>query len=432
MSRIMAGTAEVDIEMPVGMDLTGYVARTSCSAGVHDALKIRCILFENGAIRFALAVCDLLGLSSKVVQDISRIVEERTAIPAANISVACIHTHSGPASIHLQDCGDVDSRWLSRLKISIVECIVMASQNIKPCRLSYKTGECGININRVVDSADEALCLRDTQVSVLEIRDDTSGEVDALLVNYACHPVVLTHDNLLYSRDYSYFLAEALQRTYRYKANIVFSSSCCGDLDPRERGSFDIAERLGEELAESILKIEESSISEEGINSGLISINTLSVSIPLNYNFDEHYLLAEIEKYSRELKETEQSDANSITIKVLNAHKHWAEKMLEMLKAGILTRMVEADIKLIRIGSLVIVTLPFEAFHEIGLKIKEHYGCLNTMVICYANGDYGYMPSEQMYPRCGYEVKEAYKYYGFPGPIAEGAENIIFNRLFKE
>ncbi|NJD02481.1 MAG: hypothetical protein FIA99_07780, partial [Ruminiclostridium sp.] len=63
MNNIMTGTAETEIKLVKGMDLTGYVARTSASIGMHDKLKIKCIVFYDGSVKYAFVECDLLGLS---------------------------------------------------------------------------------------------------------------------------------------------------------------------------------------------------------------------------------------------------------------------------------------------------------------------------------------------------------------------------------
>jgi hypothetical protein len=83
----------------------------------------------------------------------------------------------------------------------------------------------------------------------------------------------------------------------------------------------------------------------------------------------------------------------------------------------------------IRVGDLVIVGVPAEYFVELGLQIKEgirQKGVRQVMICGFANGNVGYIPARRAYPKGGYEVAEAYKYYGYPAAVApEAGEQIV-------
>ena len=53
-------------------------------------------------------------------------------------------------------------------------------------------------------------------------------------------------------------------------------------------------------------------------------------------------------------------------------------------------------------------------FHITGLHIKEKSHFENTMVVGYANGSVGYVPTEEACLLGGYEAQDAYKLYGHP------------------
>ena len=57
--------------------------------------------------------------------------------------------------------------------------------------------------------------------------------------------------------------------------------------------------------------------------------------------------------------------------------------------------------------------MPFEIFHELGLRVKELFGKENTVVLGYTGGVFGYLPYGAMYDRSVYEVKSAHLYYGY-------------------
>jgi len=222
-------------------------------------------------------------------------------------------------------------------------------------------------------------------------------------------------------------MEKALVNTFGGNTEIFFCNGCCGDLDPVERGGFDAARRLGERLAESVAAVVGGRVNLM-YDEAHFSIRTLKVTVPLVSSVK----IEEWENKRAELLAKVNHEQHDIILnKVEKAYLHWVEKMLQKAREGSIETEIHADIKLIRLGKLVIVTLPFEAFHDIGLKIKQHFGCDNTMVICYANGIYGYLPSKEQYKLATYEAGEAHKFYGLPGPMSIEAEDIILRELIK-
>lgn len=438
MGQLKTGSACADMDLQIGMDLTGYLGRTSASSGIHDRLKLKCFVFSEGGSAIVFVSCSLLGLSSDFVKETNRLIEERTGVPADRIIIACTHTHSGPASIFLQDCGEQREEWMEALKYKIADCAESAMKNLKPSSVAFKTGKCEIALNRVRkglmaqsaihkagDGTGQGEIDTDPGVGVMVITDESTGLPDTLIVNYACHPVVLGKENLLYSGDFPYYMEEKIKAVFGEKIKVVFMNGCCGDLNPVKRGGFDMTRLVGEELAESVIGIVNNGFCTNTAGDSPIKLDTLRVEIPLSHQLDRLKILELKGEYLRNLEE-EKDDEQKV---VYRAYANWAEKMLVELEKGLLPCSVEAEIKIAVIGGTVIVTLPFEVFHGIGLRLKEHFGKERSMVLCYANGDYGYLPSRELYDLSGYEVNGAYKFYGYPGPVCREAEEIILNAI---
>jgi hypothetical protein len=119
--------------------------------------------------------------------------------------------------------------------------------------------------------------------------------------------------------------------------------------------------------------------------------------------------------------------------KVQWAMVHWVERMFEEMQEDRLTPTVSAEIQVIRVGDLVIVGVPGEYFVELGLQIKEGIrkaGAQQVMISGFTNGNVGYIPARRAYAHGGYEVSEAYRYYGYPAAIApEAGELIVVSAL---
>jgi len=149
MGTILTGLAVSEISMPEGGDLTGYIARTSSAQGIHDALKIKCMILSDGSTSLVIVSCAVLALSTRFVQNTSEQLENLINIPKENIIISCTHTHSGPASVFLQDCGEVNPDWLKDLQSRIINCVQKAACCLKTSRIEYRTGTCSISMNRV-------------------------------------------------------------------------------------------------------------------------------------------------------------------------------------------------------------------------------------------------------------------------------------------
>ena len=102
--------------------------------------------------------------------------------------------------------------------------------------------------------------------------------------------------------------------------------------------------------------------------------------MPLIHQLTEESLLIT----KRELLEKTDENNSYINRKVIDAYIMWAEEMLDKIREKTLLIYIDAGIKVIGIGKLKIVTLPFEVFHDIGILLKKHFGENNTFVICYA------------------------------------------------
>lgn len=429
MFYILTGLSCENIKLEIGMDMTGYLGRVSGSTGIHDQLKIKCIVLDDGKSRVAYVVCDLLGLDNEFVKETAKFTGVITSIPAENIIIACTHTHSGPASIFLRNCGEVNSEWLKELKFSIAQCVKNAVNNLEPSYLSYNTGSCDINANRDTMDEVDTVRLRDNQLGLLTLYSAHNNEIKAMFVNYACHPTVLLDNNLLFSADFPYYLEVSLKKKVSDDLLVIYTNGCCGNLGPIKCGSFEAAEELGNRLANDVYNLLKSGQSNIDFNNVSISVKNNVYKIPLNHNLDEEELNRLKKEYTGNLNNEIISNKNGIMVKVYSTFVEWAEDMLLKVRNNMLSDSITAEMKLMEIGELKIFNFPFELFHDIGLKIKNHFGLSNTMVVGYANGNFGYFPSKELYNHGYYETWDSYKYYGSPGPISENAEEIIFNAI---
>jgi hypothetical protein len=108
----------------------------------------------------------------------------------------------------------------------------------------------------------------DPSLGIIRV-DDEHGAPRAILVNYACHAVVLGPDNRQISADYPGYLARRIERELP-GALCLFVQGGAGDINPYldkqpvAEGGFAEAEKMGNALADRALKIARSLKADAG------------------------------------------------------------------------------------------------------------------------------------------------------------------------
>ncbi len=137
----------------------------------------------------------------------SRRVRARCRLPDGNVVLAATHTH-GRSCLH---AGARRRRRFGRMAAAAGGCLRRGDRPRGPPRPVPRRSAAGLgpdpDIARNRRRPDGPL---DRSLPVLRI-DKSSGEPLAILVSYACHPVVLGADNLLWTPDYPGFVRERIE-----------------------------------------------------------------------------------------------------------------------------------------------------------------------------------------------------------------------------
>lgn len=412
---MQAGLAQIEITPPVGTPLTGYIARAGVSTGVLDPLYAKALVLEDGAQQVALLACDLLGLRLPYVQSVRAAIRAATGIPAEHILIACSHTHAGPATLFLQDCGAVDESYLRTLREKLVEVTANAVANLRPGRFAIGHGKVTEGIHNRRQPGD----VIDPDLGVLRINDE-QGQTLGVVLNYACHPTCLTGENRLFSAEYCGYASAAVERATG--AVTLFLTAAIGDVGPVARG-LPVLEQIGATVAEETLRV--LNTLHPAPWQGL-SVANQTLVLPLQP-------LPTVAQMEAEVARWQQTAAVADT-PLLPAHpmipvamRHWSERTLAELRTGIAPQTVTTAVQAIRVGDLVLVSAPGELFVELGLAVKAQAGTRHVFVAGFGNDNIGYIPTRRAYPLGGYEVNEAYKYYGYPAALVPEAGEQYMN-----
>ena len=264
--ELYAGVARVELTPPVGSPMGGYSDRKGPSTGIHDPLFATVLILKSAETTVAVISCDLRSFPSERIVTLAR---ERHL--ADHTLIAVTHTHSGPLTWEDKSWPSPERSWFRETEDKILSVLEHAKSQMFAARIGASSDEVYLGHNRRQLNADGKVTMLwrnaervptgplDPTVGVIRI-DDNSGKPRALIVNYACHAVVLGPDNRLISADYPGYLARRIEREYN-GALCLFIQGAAGDINPYldkqpvEQNGFGEAEKMGNALAEVVMTI---------------------------------------------------------------------------------------------------------------------------------------------------------------------------------
>jgi hypothetical protein len=400
MSELQAGFGRADITPKLGCQLVGYGNRTSGATGVHDPLLTRALVLEQDQGVWALVVNDLCYTTSPTVEAIRAAVTQRTGIPGHQVLVANTHTHAGPHDRH-------SDNWERPLAEIVADAVAMAHAARQPARIGSGYGVLyGYSINR--RWLDRPV---DPGIAVLRV-DDSQGNLLGLFTNFACHAVVLGYDNLLLSGDWPGHAMRELEARFP-GATCLFTQGGAGNINPLVAG---VRQRLrGGQTIRAI---------------GNVSTYYGVAADPNQWSIGDRGggTFAEVAELGAAFAGEVAYTASRITTGAPD-NALWSERVTINAAAEpgehpsqpppfLITERPEirepgnipAEVMLLGIGDLLLVTQPAEVFAETAIQLKIAARALGYKIpalVTYANGFLLYLPEPEDFPEGGYEVQWA-------------------------
>ncbi len=353
---LRAAARSVDITPEPGAIIVGFGSRESTEG--RDPLQASVLVVRDGARVVALVTLDLPGIFEWHASQIRTLVSSRTGAAYDDVIVAASHTHSAPML--------GDDAWSRDVVDAIGRAAAEAASELEPVSATYGEDRIGFDVNRrlVVDgvalSRPNPSGPHDPRVRVIAL--EHGGAPRAIVAHAVCHANVLRGvESTRISAD---FPGEARRALAELGAPVLFANGSAGDVRPnrvddagefRVGGDADLVE-LGAELAEATRR-------------AMQDARTLPAS------------------------------------PIASAH---ATLFVPRVDGG--ERAIELGA--IRIGPIVLLTIPGEPFVEIGLAIEERLAetlgdDAIAIVLGYANGYADYIVTEDAARYGGYEVERA-------------------------
>ncbi|MDD5677106.1 MAG: hypothetical protein PHW60_03825 [Kiritimatiellae bacterium] len=409
MAELYAGYGETILNPPMGVELAGYGYYLNRRAeSVLDDLKARAIWLGDGANDVLLISCDLIGFTVEFSDAIRKAIASEIHIPREHILLACTHTHTGPASMPLDACGEVSPEYLETLPAAIAEAArrARADRQSATMRALFET-VMPIGINRRLQSFETIDPV--AKIAVLERKKEK-----LYIVNYACHPVTLGPVPAV-SADWPGAVVAAIER--RGHRGVVFQGFC-GDIDPVcfanrwGKGTPEMLTVYGEAIDRQICLAEQyaNPVEIAGLK-GVEKRIRLSLQVPdlSSIQREKQYLLAQFKKAPGTMR----------------AIETWAEEAAARRDSTAVNPWLEnVPIQKIAVGDVAFIGLPGEVFTAYSLKLRKQWPTLFT--IGYAGGCEGYIPTAQAY-HCAddYACYQAPKLYRRLFPFAPRLEEDV-------
>lgn len=373
-----AGVARADITPAPGVELWGYSNRSGPATGTLDPLYARVLVLDDGHQSVAVVTLDLGRSFGQPQMNFVR-ARVRQMLGVNEVMFFASHTHSGPV---IDEDYEQVPEWEQRALDKIVQAIETARGRMTEARLGVGYGQAILGHNRRYIQSDGRVKMLwrnstgqptgviDPSVGVIRI-DDKRGDPLAILVNYACHPVVFGPDNLRYSADYPGAMARLVETSWNHRPVCFFLQGAPGDINPlqdktplAENAVAEMRE-VGETLGREVARVSRS----------------IQTETPPN---------PELSYLSEELHFKNRWSQESLRSAIMSAYgpnpaKRYFRYLNDPIAAPVSTLVINRQIAL--------VGLPGEPFVGLQLLLKQRSPLAATFLCGYTNGYIGYFPT---------------------------------------
>ncbi len=405
---LQAGCAQVPITPPMGVELAGYGPyRERIAHGVAEDLQATALVLRDGDQQVALVALDLLTIPAQLAARTRETVAYRTTLAPSQVLLACTHTHSGPATLFARGWGAMAPVYDALLPRHIARAVELAEARLEPASLLRgRTRVRGVAVNRAASNGP----VHD-ELDVVAV--EGGHDLLALVLGFACHPVVHPPEYDRVSRDYVGTLASALAQTHP-SAGLLYLQGAAGDIDPALRHTGATAE-VARELASGV---DRALAGAEVVGAPLLAARLAPCHLPLLPTPREvvHEVRAAAERALAQHDTSPEQRAQA------RFDLDWSFAELARLDSDTPTVRV-TEVQALRLSAEVaLVASGGEVFTVFGQRIRHLSDFAQTLVVGYANDGIGHVPDRAEFDRRGYAavvVPRIYDYYPYRPDVGD-------------
>lgn len=383
-TEFRAGVAKADLDPPTGLPMAGYGVRYS--RGTLDPLEARVLALSDGTRTIAFVTLDLCFPFDPPIMD-----EIRRAVRGSvdEVIFHASHTHSGPT---YSEAPEAAKHAVPR----VAAAIEAASRSMVAARIGSGWGQIYLGFNRrylLPDGSVQMLWRNETKISTTFPVDPTVGVIRidrrdgtplAVLVNYACHPVVLGPENLNYSADYPSEMRRYIEQEMGSGVMAFFLQGAPGDINPYYdktpliEDAVGMMKQTGRLLGVEAVRVVKTVTTRTPENLRIQS-KTVVLSVANRWNLDK------LRAVLRDRYHIEGGRA----ARLLREH-------MEMPVTTLLLNLSSPD------QNLAFVGMPGEPFVEFQMQLRAKSPVRNSFLLGYTNGYFAYFPTIAAAVRGGY------------------------------
>jgi hypothetical protein len=416
------GLARSTITPPAGIYARLWGSAThDVAEGVHRPMLATCMVLQSDASEeLVLITLDAIALWQEEADRMRDAIVERFDLHPRQLMLHPSHTHSSPALARRhadRPGGHLIAPYLDALPQICCELVATARASAFSGVLGWAYGKCGLAFNR--DSLEGPTGRGICGINRDRPADDTvlvgritaaDGQVRAVLVNYACHPVSMGGANKLLSPDYIGPMRDVVEA--ETKGLCLFLHGASGDLTPRRsyEASPDAAEQNGRELGFAALatlsgmlppsrRLDYQRIEESGTPLGIWgSAEKLDMSSVLE---------AECAQVQLPLKDYPPRD--TILARIKAAKERYEIERLERMLA-IRDRLGDQTVGAFpvtvwKVGDAYMVSTTGEPYSRYQMALRERFAGSTVAVLNLTNGATNYLPEAAAYEQDNYPAR---------------------------
>ncbi len=403
-ATLKAGVAKVDITPPLGVAMWGYNGDlkpgvSPVAEGTRDPLYARVLVLEVGERRLALVTVDLgrcFGPTS--LRRLREIAKQSSKISCLLVNAS--HTHAGPILKDVYPNGA--PAWETAAITKIGNGIEDAASHLVEAQFGTGYGIAFIGHNRRRVNPDGTVTFvggnethfptspLDPTLLVLRV-DTTSGKPLAILVNYACHAVILSNDNLRYSADFPGAMTRTVESNFGDQPPLCFYlQGGAGDINP---------DHACVSLNEDPVKWIEWSGQRLGQEAARVAKNIATQVVPeASMDYAEDVLTFHTRWDPEQLSEAVLKTVGPNIFDVFAPPFPLAGE----LQLPVTTLLINKQIAL--------MSMPGEPYVDFQMNWRERCPVRDALFLGYTNGYFGYFPTIRAASEGGYGASSAMSY----------------------
>jgi putative membrane-bound dehydrogenase-like protein len=404
------------------MWMSGYANRNKPAEGTEHDLWAKALVLEDVAgKRLVLVTADLVGFPRSLSEEVAAEVERRFGIKRDALLLAASHTHCGPVvrenliDMYPLTPGEAEKikAYGKKLATDLVELIGEATTKLDPVTLSFGRGDALFAMNRREPTEKGIINGKnprgpvDHSVPVLVV-SGADGKPRAVVFGYACHNTTLQYYK--WCGDYAGFAQIEVEKAFP-GATAMFWTGCGADANPQPRGTVELAQKHGKELADAVISTVKG---ESKPITGRLASRYETITLKLDTPPTKAQLSADLLNKNLALQRR-------------------AERLLKQLEATgkIDDTYAHYPVQVWALGDQILwVALGGEVVIDYNLRLKKELPAGRTLWIAgYANDVMAYIPSARVLKEGGYEADSSMIYYGMPTRWHPSVEDAIVTKV---